>query len=176
MSMKMQNKMMTMGDLPRIVKTEKNESENLNTALRTLRYNGLWDPSCDEAIKALKYAFKKSKIQMCDLLVHEGVKLKMKDVLDFIGTGVSLATVKNVIDHLKATGKWDPSSKDAQKAIEYAKIEQETQTVSLLRAAGVSERQTRWIYVVATLFIIVMICLHIIYTRIFYGYNETRLI
>ncbi|KAL3857962.1 hypothetical protein ACJMK2_012586 [Sinanodonta woodiana] len=79
-----------------------------------------WNPMCDDALKALKYAIIGEKYDVFDLLVQEGVSLNMKDLLDKWIFEMSMESLTKVIKHMKDNGNWDPRCDDACQALETA--------------------------------------------------------
>ncbi|KAL3857951.1 hypothetical protein ACJMK2_012576 [Sinanodonta woodiana] len=98
-----------------------------------------WNPMCDDALKALKYAIIGEKYDVFDLLVQEGVSLNMKNLADFLTRDeISWEFVNKVIQHLKGTGNWDPNCDDASEALEAAIHKKKYDVYDLLVQDGVS--------------------------------------
>ncbi|KAK3593370.1 hypothetical protein CHS0354_021938 [Potamilus streckersoni] len=113
--------------------------QSLKKAIQHLKDSGNWDPNCDDASKALENNYNRQKNDVCNLLVHEGVSLTMKNLTGVIsGFEASFQSVKKAIQELKDTDRWDPKCEDAYKALKYAYYRQNNDVCDLLLQEGVS--------------------------------------
>ncbi|KAL3890642.1 hypothetical protein ACJMK2_002923, partial [Sinanodonta woodiana] len=90
--------------------------ESFKKVLQHLKDTDNWDSTCDEASKALEITWNQ-KHGICDLLIQEGVTLKMKNLHGLLN-GVSLESAKKAIEHLKDAGNWNCKCDEASKALE----------------------------------------------------------
>ncbi|KAK3595785.1 hypothetical protein CHS0354_025422 [Potamilus streckersoni] len=105
-------------------------------AIQHLKDTDKWDPKCDDASEALANAYNASKYEVCDLLVQEGVSLRMRN-LPRVAEG-NQESVKKAIQHLKDTDNWDPRCDNASEALENAYSCQKYDVYNLLEQEGVS--------------------------------------
>ncbi|KAK3586375.1 hypothetical protein CHS0354_000899 [Potamilus streckersoni] len=103
-------------------------------AIQNLKDAGKWDPKCDDASEALEKAFCKQKFDVCQLLIHDGVSLTMKNLPGII----SLESFKTAVQNLKHTGNWDPKCDDASEALEKSFCKQRIDVSQLLFQDGIS--------------------------------------
>ncbi|KAL3857953.1 hypothetical protein ACJMK2_012578 [Sinanodonta woodiana] len=114
--------------------------ESLQKMIQHLKESDNWDPKCDYACKALEFAIYRKKYDVYDLLVRDGVSLKMNNLQNIIMEfeDISLESVKKVIQHLKDTDNWDPKCDDASEALKVTILEHKDDVYDLLVQDGVS--------------------------------------
>ncbi|KAK3612147.1 hypothetical protein CHS0354_016526 [Potamilus streckersoni] len=106
--------------------------------IQNLKDTGTWDPHCNGVTAALETAYAKNLHDVCDLLFHEGVSLKMKNLSGVINAHeVSLESVEKVIQNLKNTNSWDSKCNDASKALQTAYMGNKNDVCDLLIQEGV---------------------------------------
>ncbi|KAK3612148.1 hypothetical protein CHS0354_016527 [Potamilus streckersoni] len=149
---------LTMKNLPGVINTYRDDLNDFRTvrvslesvkkAIQHLKDTDSWDAKCDGASKALEKAYREELYDVCQLLIHEGVSLTMKNlpgVISTIGDDLnlhwnfrrSLKSVEKAIIVLKNTGRWDPKCDDASKALEKAYMKRKYGTSALLMQEGV---------------------------------------
>ncbi|KAL3857952.1 hypothetical protein ACJMK2_012577 [Sinanodonta woodiana] len=109
----------------------------LTNVVEHLKLYNKWNPKCDDASKALEIAICKHKYDVYDLLVQNGVSLKMKNLPGVI-MGYASLEFKKAIQHIKDTDNWNPVCDDASKALEIAICQQMYDVYDLLVQNGVS--------------------------------------
>ncbi|KAL3836869.1 hypothetical protein ACJMK2_022278 [Sinanodonta woodiana] len=111
----------------------------VKTVVKQLKDTDSWDPKCYDASQALAKAYWEEKYDVCDLLIHEGVSLTMKNLLHVVmKSKVSLEVIKKVVQHLKDTNNWDPKCDDASEALDFAYRSHNYDVCDLLIQEGVS--------------------------------------
>ncbi|KAL3857957.1 hypothetical protein ACJMK2_012581 [Sinanodonta woodiana] len=114
--------------------------QSLEKAIQHMKDTDNWDPKCDDASEALEVAIYRRKCDVYDLLVQNGVSLKMKNLLSILKwyNAISLEFLQNVIQQMKDTDNWDPKCDDASEALEYAIHIKKFDVYDLLVQEGVS--------------------------------------
>ncbi|KAK3599113.1 hypothetical protein CHS0354_016371 [Potamilus streckersoni] len=126
---------LTMNNLPDMVVSV--SFEYIKKTIQNMKDTNIWDVKCHDASIALEKAYKYHKYDMCDLLVQEGVSLRMRNLPDLV-CSQPLKTVKKIMQHLKETDNWDPKCADASEALENAYRHQKFDVCDLLAEEGVS--------------------------------------
>ncbi|KAL3857958.1 hypothetical protein ACJMK2_012582 [Sinanodonta woodiana] len=129
-----------MKNLPGVIMDGEEISLSLQNLIQNMKDTDNWDPKCDDASDALEVAIYIEKYDVCDLLVQDGVSLKIKNLPGVImGVDeISIGYVMKAIQHLKDTDSWDPKCDDASKALETAIREHEDDISDLLVQNGVT--------------------------------------
>ncbi|KAK3587580.1 hypothetical protein CHS0354_032780 [Potamilus streckersoni] len=138
-----------MENLLGVIRTSKISLEYVKKAIQHMKDTDNWDPKCYDASKALEIAICEQKYDVYDLLVEDGVSLKMENLLGVIMTSkISLEYVKKAIQHMKDTENWDPMCGDATNALKFAICEQKYDVCDLLVQCGVSLQINTFPYVI----------------------------
>ncbi|KAL3836865.1 hypothetical protein ACJMK2_022276 [Sinanodonta woodiana] len=127
---------LTMKNLSHVVAGFKVSVVAVEKAVEHLKNIKNWDPSCEDALKALDLAYMCRNYDVCDLLIKEGVSMTVKHVPHVVLR--SLDYVKTVVKQLKDTDSWDPKCDDASEALANAYREEKYDVCDLLIQEGVS--------------------------------------
>ncbi|KAK3592318.1 hypothetical protein CHS0354_000874 [Potamilus streckersoni] len=110
--------------------------ESVSRTIKQLKDINNWDPKCVEVSKALRFAYRVHKYDVCDLLYKEGVLPTMEDICRVIVR--SLDDVKKTMKKLKDAKLWDSKCDEASKALVDAYCAEKHDVCDLLIQEGVS--------------------------------------
>ncbi|KAL3836864.1 hypothetical protein ACJMK2_022275 [Sinanodonta woodiana] len=130
---------LTMKNLPGVVNGFQISLEVVKKTVQHLKDTKNWDPKCRDASNMLEETFRGNKFDVCNMLIQEGVSLRIKNLAHMVeGFWLPLGVVKKVVQHLKDMQIWDPKCVDASNALQEVFRQHLYDVCDLLIQEGVS--------------------------------------